>query len=142
MDRSQIRRIVSSDANRILRRFPDHHNRFMQVSFTDDEHLQFRFDHRKVDGPGFIDKLVGTTLRDGFELCGRKFDFLAYSQLLSRSIQCGSSVRVMGSRPTHYVSTYSCLLYLSLVSCLNWQRPAHLSRTFSRIFVHNGGAVP
>ena len=42
MDRSQIRRIVSSDANRILRRFPDHHDSFMRVSFTDDEHLQFR----------------------------------------------------------------------------------------------------
>ena len=59
-------------SNRILRRYPDHHDSFLRVTFTDEERLKFRFDHREVDGPGFIDTRVGTILRDGFKLCGRK----------------------------------------------------------------------
>ncbi|KAF8581580.1 RdRP-domain-containing protein [Ramaria rubella] len=67
-------------SNRILRQYPDHHESFLRVSFTDEDNLQFRFDQREVDGPDFIQRRVGTILKKGFTLCGRKFEFLAYSQ--------------------------------------------------------------
>ena len=39
---------------------------------------QFRFD-RDIDGRAFLEDRVGTLLRQGLYVAGRKFDFLAYS---------------------------------------------------------------
>ncbi|KAF8507374.1 RNA dependent RNA polymerase-domain-containing protein [Hysterangium stoloniferum] len=67
-------------SNRILRQYPNNHDDFLRVSWTDEDGLQFRFDRREINGPNFIEKRVGKVLKNGFTLCGRKFKFLAYSQ--------------------------------------------------------------
>ncbi|KIJ54982.1 hypothetical protein M422DRAFT_152897 [Sphaerobolus stellatus SS14] len=67
-------------SNRILRRYSDDPEAFLRVSFTDESGLKFRFDRREVDGPEFIQRRIGGILKKGFSICGRKFEFLAYSQ--------------------------------------------------------------
>ena len=52
---------------------------FLQVSFVDETHLQYRFDH-EVDGREFITSCIGPLFRNRLKIAGRKFDFLAYSQ--------------------------------------------------------------
>ncbi|TRM61206.1 RNA dependent RNA polymerase-domain-containing protein [Schizophyllum amplum] len=67
-------------SNRIIRMFPSrHHDSFLRVSFVDEGRLQYRFD-REVDGRTFISDRVGTILKQGLFIGGRKFEFLAYSQ--------------------------------------------------------------
>ncbi|KAH8100639.1 RNA dependent RNA polymerase-domain-containing protein [Cristinia sonorae] len=65
--------------NRVIRWYPKHHDCFLRVNFVDEAHLQFRFD-RDVDGRSFIERRVGSILKDGLEVAGRRFNFLAYSQ--------------------------------------------------------------
>ena len=66
-------------SNRVMRRYPDHHDSFLRVAFVDETDLQLRFD-REVDGRSFVKRRVGTILTDGLDIAGRHFDFLAYSQ--------------------------------------------------------------
>ncbi|KAG8900831.1 hypothetical protein FRC00_010867 [Tulasnella sp. 408] len=65
-------------SNRVLRRFPNHHDYFLRVNFTDEDLLDFRWD-RDVDGAQFVRERVGGVLKQGLIVAGRKFDFLAYS---------------------------------------------------------------
>ncbi|KAG8918661.1 hypothetical protein FRC02_002193 [Tulasnella sp. 418] len=64
--------------NRVLRRYRDNNHYFLRVNFLDEEQLNFRWD-RDVDGASFVRFRVGGTLRKGFTIAGRHFDFLAYS---------------------------------------------------------------
>ncbi|VDC02952.1 unnamed protein product [Peniophora sp. CBMAI 1063] len=65
--------------NRVLRSIPAaFHENFLRVSFMEEGKTQFRFD-RDIDGRAFIEDRVGTLLRQGLTIAGRKFDFLAYS---------------------------------------------------------------
>ena len=59
-------------SNRILRQYKNNQDAFLRVSFTDEDRHKFRFDRREVDGPGFIQDRVGTILKKGFHLCGRR----------------------------------------------------------------------
>ncbi|KAH7883759.1 RNA-directed RNA polymerase 2 [Phlebopus sp. FC_14] len=65
-------------SNRVLRSYPQYHNHFLRVTFSD-ENGPYRFD-REIDGRDFIRRRVGRFLRVGLSVAGRKFDFLAYSQ--------------------------------------------------------------
>ncbi|GJJ16076.1 hypothetical protein Clacol_010355 [Clathrus columnatus] len=67
-------------SNRILRLYPKHHNHFLRVTFTDEEGLRLHFDRRETDSAGFIHHWVGGVLKKGFNLGGRKYEFLGYSQ--------------------------------------------------------------
>ena len=66
-------------SNRVIRSYPNHHDCFLRVSFIDEDRLQYRFD-RDVDGAAFTRLRVGTILREGLNVAGRPFRFLAYSQ--------------------------------------------------------------
>lgn len=72
-----------TQSNRVIRHYQDHDpafiERFLRVEFCDEDHLAYRWD-REVDGSWFVQRRVGGVLRNGFELAGRKFEFLAYSQ--------------------------------------------------------------
>ncbi|KAG8971334.1 hypothetical protein FRC05_011326 [Tulasnella sp. 425] len=65
-------------SNRVLRRYPKHHDHFLRVNFTDEDLLDFRWD-RDVDGAQFVRERVGGVLKRGLTVAGRKFEFLAYS---------------------------------------------------------------
>jgi RNA-dependent RNA polymerase len=78
-----------SHSNRVIRRYQKAHapsllDRFVRVDFRDEDRLSFRWD-RNVDGVFFLQERVGRILKEGFELGGRHFEFLAYSNSALRS---------------------------------------------------------
>ena len=67
-------------SNRVLRAYnAENHESFLRVRFLDESGYQYRFD-REIDGRAFLDDRVKTMLHHGFEISGRRFEFLAYSQ--------------------------------------------------------------
>ena len=67
-------------SNRVIRTYDaKHQDCFVRVSFVDEAHLQYRFDH-EIDGREFITSRIGPLLYNGLKIAGRRFDFLAYSQ--------------------------------------------------------------
>ncbi|KAF9265704.1 RdRP-domain-containing protein [Marasmius fiardii PR-910] len=67
-----------TQSNRIIRRYEGYEDYFIRVDFRDEDRLQYRWD-RQVDGRSFLRERVGGILKKGFELGGRYFYFLAYS---------------------------------------------------------------
>ncbi|TFK30151.1 RdRP-domain-containing protein [Coprinopsis marcescibilis] len=67
-----------TQSNRVIRHYCDHQDAFIRVDFRDEDRLQYRWD-RSVDGSTFLQERVGGTLKRGFDLAGRSFEFLAYS---------------------------------------------------------------
>ncbi|KAH9989066.1 RNA dependent RNA polymerase-domain-containing protein [Russula compacta] len=69
-------------SNRVIRHYQSHDPAlaecFVRVEFRDEDNLPYRWD-RNVDGTWFLRHHVGRILREGFELGGRAFEFLAYS---------------------------------------------------------------
>lgn len=65
-------------SNRVIREWAEYQDHFIRVDFRDEDRLQYRWD-REVDGKTFLEERVGGTLKNGFELAGRQFEFLAYS---------------------------------------------------------------
>ncbi|KZT06990.1 RdRP-domain-containing protein [Laetiporus sulphureus 93-53] len=65
-------------SNRVIRRYADHQEHFIRVDFRDEDRLQYRW-AREVDGLSLLEERVGGVLKNGFELAGREFEFLAYS---------------------------------------------------------------
>jgi len=72
----------ATQSNRVIRHYQEHNpffvERFLRVEFCDEDRLAYRWD-REVDGSWFVQRRVGGVLRNGFELAGRSFEFLAYS---------------------------------------------------------------
>ncbi|KAH9989050.1 RNA dependent RNA polymerase-domain-containing protein [Russula compacta] len=71
-----------TQSNRVIRHYQSHDStlveRFVRVEFRDEDHLAYRWDGN-VDGTWFLQHRIGEILREGFEIGGRKFEFLAYS---------------------------------------------------------------
>ena len=78
----------TTQSNRVIRRYQGHDpnltERFVRVEFRDEDRLAYRWDG-DVDGTWFLQQRVGGTLRHGFELAGRAFEFLAYSSSALRN---------------------------------------------------------
>ena len=69
----------SDQSNSVVRKYePQYQDNFVRVDFRDEDHLGYRWD-RTVDGESFLRTRVGGILREGFDLAGRHFEFLAYS---------------------------------------------------------------
>lgn len=68
----------ATQSNRIIRRYVGYEDHFIRVDFRDEDRLQYRWD-RAVDGSSFVRARVGGILKHGFNLAGRHFEFLAYS---------------------------------------------------------------
>ncbi|KAI9452160.1 RdRP-domain-containing protein [Russula earlei] len=71
-----------TQSNRVIRRYQNHDpklvERFARVEFRDENHLAYRWDG-DVDGTWFLQQRIGGILAEGFEIGGRRFEFLAYS---------------------------------------------------------------
>ena len=68
----------ATQSNRVIREYEGYEEHFIRVDFRDEDRLQYRWD-REVDGSSFVRERVGATLKQGFVLAGRRFEFLAYS---------------------------------------------------------------
>lgn len=71
-------------SNRVTRTYAENHDSFIRVSFVEENDLRYQQD-REIDGPGFIGRWVSPILRDGINIAGRQFNFLAYSQSALKS---------------------------------------------------------
>ena len=73
---------IPTQSNSVIRRYanldPELLDNFVRVTFADENRLAFRWDN-DVDGTYLLRDRVGRILKDGFELGGRNFEFLAYS---------------------------------------------------------------
>ncbi|KAI0636634.1 RdRP-domain-containing protein [Trametes polyzona] len=67
-----------SVSNRVIRQFAGFEDHFLRVDFRDEDRLQYRW-AREVDGTTLLTERVGGILKHGFELGGRRYEFLAYS---------------------------------------------------------------
>lgn len=68
----------ASQSNRVLRQYQGYEDHFIRVDFRDEDRLQYHWD-REVDSVPLLVERVGKTLKEGFSLAGRSFEFLAYS---------------------------------------------------------------
>lgn len=68
----------ATQSNRIIRQFAGYEDFFIRVDFRDEDRLQYRWS-REVDGASFVRERVGGALKQGFDIAGRHFEFLAYS---------------------------------------------------------------
>ncbi|KAI0029220.1 RdRP-domain-containing protein [Vararia minispora EC-137] len=78
-----------TQSNRIIRRYqkdyaPHLLENFVRVDFREEDRLSYRWD-REVDGTYFLHQRVGKILKEGFNLGGKSFEFLAYSNSALRS---------------------------------------------------------
>ncbi|TFY80807.1 hypothetical protein EWM64_g3207 [Hericium alpestre] len=73
---------IVTQSNRIIRRYQqegvDVTKYFIRVAFRDEDRRSYRWD-REVDMTLLFRRRVGAILKDGFELGGARFEFLAYS---------------------------------------------------------------
>jgi RNA-dependent RNA polymerase len=67
-----------TQSNRVIRKYKGYEDHFIRVDFRDEDRLRYRWD-REIDGTSFVQFRVGGILKNGFELAGRQFEFLAYS---------------------------------------------------------------
>ncbi|KAJ3989755.1 RNA dependent RNA polymerase-domain-containing protein [Lentinula detonsa] len=67
----------AGDSNRIIRQYAGYEDHFLRVAFSDEDRMRLRWD-REYDGHVFLEERIGGLLK-GFELAGRRFEFLAYS---------------------------------------------------------------
>ena len=73
-----------TQSNRVIREYRGYEDFFLRVDFRDEDRLQYRWD-RDVDATSYLQGRVGKVLKEGFDLAGRRFEFLAYSQSALRS---------------------------------------------------------
>lgn len=69
--------------NRILRRFPNHHEYFIRAQFCDEDGQDVHFNSR-VDNERVFDRFK-SILNQGFEIAGRTYSFLGFSHSSLRS---------------------------------------------------------
>lgn len=89
--------------NRILRKYPNHHEYFLRLQFCD-ENGEDLFFNPKVSNDMVYDRFRNV-FRNGFQIAGRKYEFLGFSH---------SSLRSHSA----WVSSLSHLLHLSCMSLL------------------------
>lgn len=68
----------ATQSNRVIREYEGYEENFVRVDFREEDRMQYRWD-QEVDGLSFLQERVGGILKNGFELAGRHFEFLAYS---------------------------------------------------------------
>ncbi|KAK6579875.1 hypothetical protein PZA11_007583 [Diplocarpon coronariae] len=73
--------------NRVLRKYPKHHEFFLRVQFADEDGEPVRFNPQISNEPVFSGRFK-RILRSGFFIAGRKFDFLGFSHSSLRAQSC------------------------------------------------------
>jgi hypothetical protein len=73
--------------NRVLRKYPKHHEFFLRVSFTDEDGEPVRYNPR-VSNDQIFNLRFKSVLRNGISIASRKYDFLGFSHSSLRAQSC------------------------------------------------------
>jgi RNA dependent RNA polymerase len=73
--------------NRVLRKYPKHHEFFLRVLFTEEDGEPVRFNPR-VSNDRIFNERFKSILRNGISISGRKYDFLGFSHSSLRAQAC------------------------------------------------------
>lgn len=73
--------------NRVLRKYANHSDYFLRVVFCDEDNEQIRYNNRVSNDEIFYERFR-TILQDGFDVCGRRYQFLGFSHSSLRSQSC------------------------------------------------------
>lgn len=73
--------------NRVLRKYPNHHEYFLRVQFGDEDGAPIRFNPR-VSNDFIFEQRFKSVLRNGISIAGRKHDFLGFSHSSLRAQSC------------------------------------------------------
>lgn len=73
--------------NRVLRKYPNHHEYFLRVQFGDEDGEPVRFNPR-VSNDFIFEQRFKSVLRNGITIAGRKHDFLGFSHSSLRAQSC------------------------------------------------------
>ncbi|KAF8635589.1 hypothetical protein AX15_000237 [Amanita polypyramis BW_CC] len=71
-------------SNRIIREYEGYEEHFIRVDFSEEDRLSYKWE-RGVDLYTILTERVGNVLKNGFNLAGRPFEFLAYSNSALRN---------------------------------------------------------
>ncbi|PBP21236.1 RNA-binding, RBD [Diplocarpon rosae] len=77
----------SESNNRVLRKYPKHHEYFIRVQFSDEDGQQVRF-NSQVSNEKIFHERFKNILRDGIQIAGREYAFLGSSHSSLRSQSC------------------------------------------------------
>lgn len=105
--------------NRILRKYPNHHEYFLRVQFCDENGEDLYF-NPKVSNDKVYDRFR-ETLRNGIQIAGRTYNFLGFSHSSLRSHSawvCCSFLLLPSSRPSFKVILVCFLSSLFCFDCL------------------------
>ena len=75
---------LPTQSNRIIREYEEFEEHFIRVNFAEEDRMAYRWE-RDSDLSTLLEERVGTILKNGFDLAGRRFEFLAYSSSALRS---------------------------------------------------------
>lgn len=73
--------------NRVLRKYPDHHEYFLRVQFSDEDGEQVRFNPR-ISNEKIFHERFKDVLRKGISIAGREYAFLGFSHSSLRAQSC------------------------------------------------------
>ncbi|KAK5049094.1 hypothetical protein LTR84_005517 [Exophiala bonariae] len=73
--------------NRVLRKYPDHHDYFIRVQFCEEDGQQLRYSAQVSNDEIFRGRFT-KLLNEGFNLAGRHFSFLGFSHSSLRAQSC------------------------------------------------------
>jgi RNA dependent RNA polymerase len=73
--------------NRVLRKYPKHHEFFLRVTFADEDGEPVRYNPR-VSNDKIFNERFKSVLRDGISIAGRRYDFLGFSHSSLRAQSC------------------------------------------------------
>lgn len=77
----------AEDKNRVLRKYPEHHDYFLRVTFADENWEAVRYDPRVSNDNVFYSRFK-TVLEKGILIAGRNFAFLGFSHSSLRAQTC------------------------------------------------------
>lgn len=77
----------SEPQNRVLRKYPDHHEYFIRVTFYEEDGEQLLFQHN-VDQSPIYNNQFRLYLSEGVTIAGRKYEFLGFSSSSLRTQSC------------------------------------------------------
>lgn len=126
--------------NRVLRKYPEHTDHFIRVSFSDEDGEQLKYEpsvSRNLVFQKFKNVLVGKKVDDILRVCGRLLSYIGYSNSSLRTSQCWTMATFFEDR-----MVYPSDVIKSLGNFTDIQVPARCAARIGQCFSDTTDTVP